>query len=149
MILGKSKALNQLHMVRQVHTQKTLLRSSLDWITHPDWQPSFAAFHDKLSELLVEKEDLSLEEASATVKKAFLGYLCNFLYLKEATLKKIQKKASFRRRLKKIPLLEKTYRYLKKNLPDAHKQINLDALLNPNNPYHKEFMAIYNIIATS
>lgn len=143
MILGKSKALNQLHMIRQVHTQKTFLRTSLAWIAHPDWQPSFTAFHDKLSELLVEKEGLSLEEASAIVKKAFSFYLCKALDPRKSAMGEI------RHRLREIPLLRTIYRNLKKNRPDAHKQINLEALLNPNNPYHKEFMAIYNIITAS
>jgi glycosyltransferase domain-containing protein len=143
MIQGKSKALDQLHMVRQVHTQKAKLLESIDWITHPNWQPSFATFHNKLSELLVEKERLSSEEASTIVKKAFLGYLYTTLYPRESAVGKI------RHRLREIPLLRTIYRYLKKNRPGAYKQINLEALLNPNNPYHKEFMAVYKIISSS
>ena len=143
MILGKSKALNQLHMVRQIHPQKNVHFHSLDWIIHPNWQPTFTAFHNELSRLLVEKEGLSSEEASAIVKKAFLGYLYRVLYPSESAVGKV------RHRLRGVPLLRTIYRYLKKNLPGAHKQINLEALLNPKNPYHKEFMAIYNIISSS
>jgi glycosyltransferase domain-containing protein len=142
MIHGKLKALDQLHMVRQVHAQNNSqdLPESIDWIVHPNWQPSFTTFHNRLSELLVEKERLSSEEASTIVKKAFLAYLYTVLYPRESALGKI------RHRLKKIPLLRTIYRYLKKNRPGAHKKINLEALLNPKNPYHKEFMPIYNII---
>jgi glycosyltransferase domain-containing protein len=142
-VQGKSKAFHQLHMIRQIHPQKNVHFYSLDWIAHPNWQPSFNTFHNKLSELLVEKEGLLSEEASKIVKNAFLGYLCIALFPKESAVKKV------RHRLREIPLLRTMYRYLKKSSPGVHKQTNLEALLSPKNPYHKEFMPIYNIIFSS
>ena len=143
MIQGKAKALNRLYMVRQIHPQRNTLLKSIEWIISPNWQPSFMSFHDKLTELLVEKEGLSLEKSSEIVKKAWLGYL------RTVFIKRYNRKSALRQQIKKIPLLESAYKHLKKNLPNAHKKITLEGLLNPNNIYHKDFMPVYNIISSS
>ncbi|MDP3731066.1 MAG: TIGR00180 family glycosyltransferase [bacterium] len=76
LIYGKSKILNCLGFVRQIHDSRVIQPSTeLDWIANPDWPQSYILFHQILSEKLAQKDGIALEEAKQIIKFAFIYYL--------------------------------------------------------------------------
>jgi glycosyltransferase domain-containing protein len=146
-IQGKAKALNRLHMVRQIHPQRNLLLNSHEWIFHPNWQPSFMVFHDKLTKMLCEKEGMPFEESSEIIKKSMKCYLLKSLSREDESMK-LNLKINFRLLLNKIPMLNSSYKYLKRYFPNSDKHINLEGLLNPRHIYYKDFIIIYKLITS-
>ena len=76
LIYGKSKILDCLGFVRQIHDQRVSQPTTeLDWITRPEWLASYQSFHRILSEELARKDKISLEETQKVIKFAFINYL--------------------------------------------------------------------------
>jgi len=78
-IQGKVKALNCFYLVRQTHDRRYRLPDLYDWVTGPNWHPSYQVFFETCSKELAEKDGISEEEAQEVVKQAFWSYLKNGL----------------------------------------------------------------------
>ena len=75
LISGKSKILDCLGFVRQIHDSHFLLPGEFDWVTQLDWRESYTIFEQTLSKSLAEKDKIPLEEATKIIRQSFLGYL--------------------------------------------------------------------------
>jgi glycosyltransferase domain-containing protein len=144
---GRSKFLNCLYLVRQVHDARYILPQSFNWLTGPKWQPSFQIFHDTLRDALVEKEGISQEIASRVVKEAFEKYLRNVFPKKQLERSK-SPLASIKEVAKQIPGLKKMYHQARSAIPVLGSEMSLQGLLKPSSPYHADFMPIYRTITT-
>ena len=133
---GKSKKLDCFYLVRQVHDQRYLLPRLLDQITSPGWQPTYQAVHERLTKALVEKEGISHELASETVKKALYKSLTFAMwnYNREAK----PTRPTLRQIVKRIPGIQSIY--------NKFKIAPWDALLAS---HHQEFSPIYKILSVS
>lgn len=147
-IQGKSKKLNVLFLIRQVHDQRMGLPRSLDWITNPNWQPSFQVFHNALVEGLIDKKEISSENASEVVNDAFLNYFVNHLSKakkSKSNVSKLQRKSREIKQLltQQFPTLNSVYQRLRH--PGG---VSLSQLLTPSSRFYKDFIPIYNLITT-
>ena len=87
-IKGKSKFIDSLYLIRHVHPEQhtgsylNWKNDFFDWLTHPDWQPSFQVFNDTLIRALCEVDGIEENEASEIVKQAFWSYLAGGMWRK-------------------------------------------------------------------
>ena len=77
LIYGKSKIIDCLGFVRQIHDRRIVQAShnDFDWITQPGWAESYRLSEQTLSEKLAQKDNLALEEARKIIRNSFLNYL--------------------------------------------------------------------------
>jgi|TARA_B100000315_G_scaffold15700_1_gene14101 glycosyltransferase domain-containing protein len=152
---GKSKFVDCLYMLRQGHDSRFKLPDSFDWLTSPDWQPSFRLFMNTISKALVNVDDIKAEEAKEAVKQAFWAYLSggitrayNNKYNKHNTWNSFAGK-SFRDWIKGVPgtrAAVEMARELRSKTTSRTGELSLPALLNPASPYHKDFMPVYKAV---
>jgi len=62
-IAGKSKVIDKLGFVRQIHDKHFKMLDIFDWITSDKWYPSYLLFRDKAVKALVDKDNISHEKA--------------------------------------------------------------------------------------
>lgn len=150
-IQGKVKGLDCLYLVRQDHVQRYFLSDTFDWITGPNWFPSYQTFHNFLLEVLVRQDGISVNEARAVVKQAFWTYLTICLS-KEWQNKYGQSCTSspqrWRQIVRTIPGAQRIWRLLYSLKPKKEDPFSLPALLRPSSPYHADFMPIYRAVTT-
>ena len=84
LIQGKSKQLDVLFTVRQVHPQRdnTASGDTFDWVTDTCWPAQFRRFSDCLTEELAHRDNTTRDSARETVKRAFWSYLAHRLNFK-------------------------------------------------------------------
>lgn len=150
-IQGKVKELDYLYLVRQGHDQRYLLPDPFDWISSPNWLPSYQVFCDCLAEELVRQDGISLDEARAVVKQAFWAYLAKGL-TKKWQDRYGQAGAGIRDRLRQtaraIPGARRVWSGLRSAVRGQGEML-LPMLLNPRSPYHDDFMPIYRAVTSS
>lgn len=142
-IRGKSKQLNDLYLVRQAHNARWPHPDLFNWLTSPNWGPSFQVFHDTLRDALIEKEKIDRDTASRTVNLAFEQYFKNafadnLLTRKQTIMPSIKNKLG-----KRLPGLKQAYHLARNRIPVFRIEMSLAMLLNERSPYHKDFMPIY------
>lgn len=148
-VQGKIKRLDRLFIVRQTHDRRYLLSDIYDWLTSPQWFPSYTIFEDVLIKELMEKDKINKEKAKEVVKKAFWSYLAKVLRHKWVD-PYAKKKESFiskcREFARNIPFLRygvQKFRAVRSRLKGS---ISLTTLLHPSCPYHNDFMSLYRIV---
>jgi len=144
-IRGKSKFLNCLYLIRQVHDRRYILPRLFNWLTGPNWQPSFQLFHDTLRDALMEKEKIDQDTASKTVNLAFEQYLRKAFAIKKPRQDKSDMEFVIKI-ARQIPGLKRAYHLAKSRRLIYRIEINLQRILNPSSPYHKDFMPVYGAI---
>lgn len=148
-ILGKVKDLDCLYLIRQDHAGRYLSPVIYDWVTSPNWLPSYEIFRDRLSEELARQDGISGDQAREVVKEAFWSYLARSLNQKWEG-RYGQAGADYRQRLRRaargIPGLRRAWSGFRSFLPGDNNQMSLQALLRRSSPYHDDFMPIYRAI---
>ena len=145
-ILGKSKELDCLYLVRQMHAQRFLPPDTYDWITSPEWYSSYLVFRDSLAEALTLQDNISIEKAQKVVEKAFRPYLS----------KCVSQKSSFWGDLRNyclpvagiIPGSRRIWQLLRSLRSKQHFKLSLRELLKSSSPYHADFMPVYKALTT-
>lgn len=74
-VLGKSKQLDCLYLMRQTHGGTYHLPGFLDWIGDAGWAPSFRIFVETLTDHIVARCDLPRDAVTKNVKGLFHYYL--------------------------------------------------------------------------
>jgi len=136
-IQGKVKQLDCLYLLRQVHNTRYELPDINEWINHPNWNPSYKTFRDCLAEKLARQDDITLNKAKDIVEEAFRSYLNN--------RKNNMISARLGKAARYVPGMKQVLAYFK------HKRsgnLSLPMLLNPNSPYHSDFMPVYHAVTT-
>ena len=149
-IHGKSKQLECMYLVRQVHQQRYTLLGALGWITSPNWYANYQIFHDSLTKALVERTSLDLDKSRSIVKQAFgyslaRGILKNYPSLFKSNTS--GKYVEIRRKIaKRFPIVKRLYLESKARLPMCNNDMNLFALRNPSSIYYDDFIPVYKSI---
>ena len=147
-IPGKSKLLDCLSLVRQIHDQQYSITNSFTWITSKNFADDYDIFKKIIATAISEKDNIGIESAEEAVKEAFWQYILNVLsydykfYLapKHPATKKLKKDI----RIKigqSFPLLKKVYRnylrpFLSKNLQLHHE------VLQSGSKFYQDFKPI-------
>lgn len=150
-IRGKAKELDCLYLVRQAHDQRYLLPDMYDWVTSPDWLPSYQIFRDCLAEELARQDGICMDEAEEVVKQAFWSYLAKGMMTRWQS-RYAQNGSGLYSELRglarRIPGLRSTWHKVRSFLPGEDNQMSLQALLRPSSPYHADFMPIYRAVVS-
>lgn len=152
-IEGKVRQLGCFYLVRQNHDRRYLLPGTYDWITNPNWFPSYQVFSSCLVEELVKQDGITMDESREVVKQAFWAYLNRALHRKFQERYGREETSGIWLRMKKAlkgtpgvsEYLLPVWRGIKSSLFHSD-EISLQALLKPSSPYHKDFMPIYHAI---
>lgn len=154
---GKSKILDCLGFVRQIHRRQYTAPSEFDWITKPIWAPEYALFEKTLAKHIAQVDNIEMIKATAVIRHAFWGYLQKRLaiqYLqyyppRQIQMNKIKKmlnslrsKAAFH-----APLFIKNwYRSTMRQKPLDKHQIHYQ-VTQPVFKYYKDFKPVMDSIA--
>ena len=145
-VLGKSKELDCLYVVRQMHAQRYLLPDEHDWITSQEWYPSYLVFRDSLAEALTLQDNISTEKAQKVVEKAFRSYLDMSLSQQSSFWR------DFRNYCRQvagiIPGARRIWQLLRSLRSKQHFKFSLSVLLRSSSPYHADFMPVYKALTT-
>ena len=74
-IHGKSKILDCLGFIRQIHDRQYVAPSDFDLITKSTWANEYALFEKRLAKHVAQTDNINLTEATAIVHQAFWLYL--------------------------------------------------------------------------
>jgi len=151
-IRGKVKELQGFYFFRHVHTEDSYRFPHVyDWLTDPEWFPSYQIFHDRLVEELIRTDRISVTEAHAAIKHAFWLYLAHVVtvaWQREQTPRRRREPLRFRRIIKRIPGMQPAWRKLRALIQRSRDEWSLPALLRPSSPYHADFLPIYEVITS-
>lgn len=149
-IAGKSATLDCLGFVRQIHDRQYELPNTFDWITSPEWQPSYALFEKIISENLAVKDNTSIEDATKVTKQSFWAYLQKYLAKEYNELYSPKKEKGFYENIKNLaranivavlPSLKHIYRMQIRPRMTGKKELNFE-VLQPNSKYYKDFKPV-------
>lgn len=145
-INGKSKVIDKIDLVRQIHDGHFKIDDVFDQITRNNWPETYNQAKKDLISALVQKESIDQEEGEKIIKTAFWGHLGYLLprfyknYISDINPPK-PTKLKFRTRLaSSFPILKKIYRktyYLLGKEQPRHYQV-----LQPDSKYYKDFNLI-------
>ncbi len=145
-IRGKSKIIDCLGFVRQIHNRHYLLPNIFDWLIDKNWNASFILTAARLSKELQQQEKILDNEATKIIHRALWAYLnkqlnreYNEIYpenrKKETYFKKIRTNLGYN-----LPTLKKIYKKL--NLPYSNSQYLHYEILQKNSKYFKNFKPV-------
>lgn len=146
-VQGKIKQFDKLLVVRHFHPTRYLLPDFFDWMTSPDWRPSFEVAVDFLAEELCKQDDISLEQAKIVANKAVSAYLVRILKNQWETVHETtgENISSFAKRVvRSISFLPNYWHIFHSFLQSG--QLTLPALLRKSSSYHKDFMTIHRVV---
>jgi len=156
LILGKSKIIDCLSFVRQIHNIQYQSLDTFDWIMSPDWHSSFESFIKILTEEIAAADNIGVDEARQVVKEASWRYLVRRLskeyadkYGESAVIPTIQNRAMPYFKIikfkisKKLPWLKNFYRQRIRPLTKALPQIH-DDVLRKGSKYYDDFKPVMN-----
>ena len=162
-ILGKSKQLDCLYLVRQIQKKPYRTENERDtyiWLTQTQWRNNLIIFHDDLVRELMFQDNIDLENASKIIMQGFYMYL---KYLLEFQIKRFNKtNQTYGSKLRSVNYQKsnvlngldrsivtnnRIFRKLKAIYTTTNKQvrdhISLNSILSPSSPYYNDFSSIY------
>lgn len=148
-IRGKSKIIDCLGFVRQIHNRRYLLPNVFDWLTDKNWNESFTLTVDRLSNELTKKDKISKNEAIEVMRRAIWAYLNKQLVKEYSTIYPGEaSKTTYFKTIKtylghRLPFLKKIYKN-KLNLSASKKeQLHYEVIQN-GSKYFKDFEPVMN-----
>lgn len=154
LVLGKSKIIDCLSFIRQIHGRNLALPDTFDWMMGKDWHPSFETFIKILTEEVVAADNIGIDEACQAVKEASWRYVarrlsreCTDKYDESAATRAIKNRtAPYLKIVKlkvgqKLPWLKNFYRQKIRPLTKALPQIH-DDVLRKGSKYYDDFKPV-------
>lgn len=151
LIYGKSKILDCLGFVRQIHAKQYYnLSNTYSWITNPKWYESYKIFEQITAESLAKRDGISIDNALDVIHQAFWTYLKKHLNKEYATLYSTKKNESFYRNIinsvrtsivSALPSLKYLYRMQIKPLITNGRELNYE-VLQPRSKYYQDFKPV-------
>jgi len=147
---GKSKLIDCLGFVRQIHDRQYYANSMVDWLTDKNFYNSYISLRTLLAEKIAEKDKISKDRAEQVVKDSFWECLQLYMANSQRDQKGKDKPLKNRKMLKTLrlkigasfPVLKTAYRrYLRPFISDK-KQLHYD-VLDPHSTYYKDFKPVW------
>ena len=138
-ILGKSKKLNELHLVRGTHETRYKQPKLTEYLLDSEWSRSLEIYINTLSEELGRTDDLGENDAKEIVKQCFLDYIEKVIRevycKKEVTPLENISNRMLNRVKQSIPI------YVKKFIKNTilSEEYYDSSVLSKASPYYKEF----------
>jgi glycosyltransferase domain-containing protein len=151
---GKSKFLDCLYLIRQVHESRYLSPGILDWITGAKWYVSYLKFIDSLSLEISKHDCISAELGHSIINEAFKQYLGKVIYRKLRHTPNIGNSYNFQMILNKAkgiivnflmyhPGLKKKMKRIHASLFKRDQIFDFDSLLKKDSPYYKDCKPVF------
>lgn len=142
---GKTKTLNYLAIVRQMHDTRQPSPDIFDWLARLDWAETYQYFSETLAKEISEKDGLSESEAKNIIKKALWVYIQKHLASKYGQIKQkhtVLEKAG-KKVLKKIfPISKNIFlKYLKPRLKTGQPSLHYE-VRQPWSRHYQDFQKI-------
>ena len=152
LIYGKSKIIDCLGFVRQIHDRHYGLPNFFDWITSSDWHSSYISFEKEISESLAVKDNISIKDATAVIKQSFWAHLQKYLSKEYEACYHPKTKSGLIKQVinsikskiaRAIPVLKPIYRMVIKPAITGNKELNFE-VLQPRSKYYQDFKPVMN-----
>ena len=144
-IQGKSKRLDSLYLMRQLHGGRYLNPSILELMIKPTWHPSFMAFHDILVEALIKYDEVLPDIASETIKNGYWIYFSKGV--KKTTPMEETQLENLRKYLRDhLSILSNILKRARSKISEVKQGTSLPGFLNTASPHHSEFMSVYKFL---
>lgn len=151
-VLGKSKILDCLSLIRQLDNPKESPIDSFDWFTGKNFNSSYEIWRETLAKEISTIDNISMDEALKSAKKALWSYFNVNLPTEYSKLnpartdgrKKSNRSLLSKLRLrvgKSLPWLKNIYLRMSHSLPNAPKEIFYE-VTQPSSPYYKDFKPV-------
>lgn len=142
-VLGKTKQLNGLYLIRQNHENRYSLPTWFKWITSETWYPGYAAFCRYLAEEIARQDGITPDEAKEVVSQAFSVYL-----VQGCPTNTSRPRPCWRRIVGQIPGLKTVWHILQllRNKAFNEDKYYFGNIIKPESPYYNDFMPIYKIV---
>jgi len=156
-IQGKTKKMDCLYMLREVHSEMGSLHEGdegkgfevLGWVTKPDFPSESRRFQDCLAQELAEADGIGMEEARGIVKRAFWSYLAREITEEcgRFSESKAVRRSGWIGAARRSPVLRAAWHQIRPFLPGAEPELSLAALSRPTSKHHADFILIYRAIS--
>lgn len=150
-IQGKTKSLDCLYMLREVHPEMTSATENggrkfdvLDWMTQTNFHSQYQQFLTCLGMELSEADGIEQPQAESIVKQAFLSYLARVIA--EDYEQPFEPKPMLKSRLRELaqglPMLRSIWYRVRPFLPGMEPELSLQALRRSTDRHHADFERI-------
>lgn len=149
--LGKSKIIDCLSFIRQIHGRNLALPDTFDWMMGKDWHSSFENFIKIMTQEVAATDNIEITEAHQVVKEASWKYIarrlsreCTDKYIESVSTRTAQNMGmSYLKAFKfkvgqKLPWVKDVYRQKIRPLTKALPQIH-DDVLRKGSKYYDDF----------
>ncbi len=147
-IAGKSKLVDCLSLVRQIHDQQYSMSNSFDWMTSKNFCDDYSFFKNNISNAIAKKDSIDLLTAEEASKEAFWHYMQRVLssdykyYISNRySSKKIPNKNLRSKIGKSFPALKKIYRTYIRPLLGKNPQMHYE-VLRQSSKYYEDFKTV-------
>jgi len=150
-IHGKVKKLDGLFVMHQRYTQQKLLPDHTEWMTSPQWLPSYEMFQERLTVALARQDGISREEAVSVVEYAFWQYVANCLQMwqrRTGTSMSTTRWARLRAFGARQPFLKAAWVAVRRWVPGRQEpELFLPELSRRSSRYHAQFMEFVRVMS--
>lgn len=150
LIYGKSKIIDALGFIRQMHNRRITSNNTYDWLISPEWNEAYKIFEGIMAKNISEKDNISREEGVKIIKQAVWAYLKENLSKEYEIYNPIPKKENQIKYLahdirskttKMFPFLKQIYRMHIKPKIKGGRELNFE-VLQPNSEYYRDFKPV-------
>lgn len=148
---GKSKVIDCLSLVRQIHDRHFALTSTYDWLTSGDWHESREIAEDVLAKEMAAQDKIDIEKAKGVFRKGMWIYLKKYLAkdfdsefppptkVQNFTRRYLRKTRSFVGKV--LPVAKKLYRTKIKPFRTGRKYLHCE-ITDPRSKYYRDFKPV-------
>ncbi len=154
LITGKSKVIDKLGFIRQIHDSHFRLADMFDWIfADENWYSSYTLLKNKVVAALMTKDNISQEKAEKVFKQSMWFHFNKYSpmayhnYLKTINPPRPAKKSLRTKIAIRLPLLKKVYRRFIVPWLTKKDQLHYE-VTRSDSKYYKDFKAIVDSIET-
>ena len=152
-IRGTVREIDGLYFVRHIHVEDSYrFPHAYDWLTDPDWFPSYQVFHARLTEELIRQDGISVEQARVVIRQSFWPYVAGAVmasWRADSRASAPQAPSRLRDVAKRVPGIGPAWRTLRAMVQRSRDACSLPALLHASSPYHEDFLPVYAVITST
>lgn len=144
-ILGNTKQLDGLYLIRQDHENRYALPTWFKWITNESWYPNYMAYCDYLTEAIARQDGITLEEAKNIASQTVSVHLAQWV---SGSSPNPNLNSQWRSIVKQIPGARKIWHALQLVLNRFfnNNKYYFGNMIRPESPYYSDFIPIYRIV---
>ena len=153
-ILGKTKRLDLLYLIRQTHpgqdsVQSAKTRDIFEWLVDPQWHRRYEGFLNCLVSELSVRQWIQTEEARRIIERLFWPYLAYGLkkgwsarYAREGKPRPLEV-------FQRLGAARMVWHRIRAVIPGMEPEMSLPALLRSSSRFSADFMPIHKIVSSS